>query len=63
VIAEDLAAQAHSVQAASGQHLVFRFGHLLGFTGQKLDAAGGAAGIATAGVQLVDPHLIEQGQD
>jgi hypothetical protein len=56
VIAEDLAAQAEvrgGDQAALGEDVLFRLGHLGGFAGDEFDAAGGAAGVAAAGVSLL----------
>ena len=50
------------VRAAGGQHGLLGFGHLLRFAGDELDPAGRAAGVAAAGVQLVDAGLVAQGQ-
>jgi hypothetical protein len=63
VIAEDLATQADALQAALGEHLLFRLGHLFRFPGDKLHAAGGTAGISPAGMQLVYAGLINQSED
>ena len=47
-------------QAAGGQDLLFGFGHLPGFAGDELDAAGGAARVPAAGVKLIDLRFILQ---
>ena len=54
MIAEDLAAQAQAWrldQPAGGEDIFFGLGHLIGFAGDELDAAGGAFRESAAGRQ------------
>ena len=55
MVAEDLAgeAEAGGGEASGGEDGFFGFGHFFGFAAEELDAAGGAAGVAAAGVELV----------
>src|SRR5262245_39749474 len=62
VVAEDLTTETHAGQAPRRQHLLFGLGHLVRFARDELDAAGGAAGVAAAGVQLIDAGLVLQRQ-
>ena len=66
VVAEDLAAQAdagHVNEASGGHDVFFGLGHGGGFAGDELDAAGGAARVAAAGVKLVGVSLVGEGVD
>jgi hypothetical protein len=63
VIAEDLATEPDSGQAASGERILLGDGRTLRLTGQELHSAGSATRIAAAGVQLIDLGLIFQGQN
>jgi hypothetical protein len=49
-------------EAARGQDALLGDGHLLRLAAHELDAAGGAARIAVAGVQLIDVGVVLQGQ-
>ena len=51
------------MQAAGGEDVLLGVGHLVGLAGDELDAAGGAAGVAAAGVELIDLGLVLQRQD
>ena len=48
---------------ASGEDLLFGLGHLGGIAGDEFDAAGGAAGLAAAGVELVEVAVFLEGED
>jgi hypothetical protein len=66
VVAEDLATQAdagHGSQASGGHDVFFGLGHGFGVAGDELDAAGGAAGVAAAGVELVGLGFVGEGVD
>jgi hypothetical protein len=62
VIAENLATQPDACQAAGLQHVAFGDRHLARLAGDELDAAGRAAGIAAAGVELINSRILDQGQ-
>jgi hypothetical protein len=53
VIAQNLATQANPTKPARSQTGLFRFRHPLWLPRNKLDAAGSAAGISAAGMQLI----------
>lgn len=66
MIALDLAAQSQAgcvEQVAELEHRFFGLGHLIGFTFDELHSAGGAAGLAAAGVELVDFCFVREGVD
>src|SRR6266581_1410390 len=66
VVAEDLAAQADAGgggEASGGHDVFFGLGHRLGFADDELDAAGGAAGVAAAGVELIRSGFVGEGVD
>jgi hypothetical protein len=63
LIDHDLAAQANSRKSPGGQQIFLGDRDLFRFPGQKLDPASRAAGIAAAGMQLINPGVFGQCQD
>jgi len=65
MIAEDLATEAQTGlrKAASDEDIFLRLRHPLRLAADELDAAGGAASVAAAGVELIDLGFILQGED
>src|SRR5689334_4502345 len=66
MVAADLAGEAdagHGVEAPGGEEVFFGLGHRVGFAGEELDAAGRAAGVAAAGVELVGFRFVGEGVD
>ena len=66
VVAQDLAGEAQAGggdQAPGGEDFFFGLSHGLGFAGEELDSAGGAACVAAAGVELVDAGFVGEGVD
>src|SRR5262245_58797338 len=61
VIAEHLAAQPNTRQAARREHVSFGGGHTIGFAANELDAAGRATRVAAASVELIDPGILLEG--
>ena len=65
-VAEDLAGEAEAFgvdEASGGEEVLFGPGHGVRFAGDELDSAGGAAGVAAAGVELVDGGFVGEGVD
>jgi hypothetical protein len=62
VVAQDLAAQPHAGQSASGQDRLFGDGHLRWLARHELHPAGRTPGVAAAGMELIDLRLIFQRQ-
>jgi len=62
-VADDLTAETHPGQALGLEDLLLGFRHLVRLAGEELDPARRAAGVPAAGVELVDPGLVDQGQD
>jgi hypothetical protein len=62
VIADDLTAEPHARQTASGQDVLLGGRHPRRLTRHEFDAAGRAAGVAAAGMQLIDLALVLQRQ-
>src|SRR5262249_49884062 len=63
VVTEDLAAQANASDVLRSQDVLLGGGHRIGLAGDELDAAGGAASVATTGMELVDLGLVGERQD
>src|SRR6188474_1248041 len=63
VIALDLARQAHAGQSFLLHPRFFGFCHTTGLAAHELHAAGGAARVATARVQHVNPGVLFDGED
>lgn len=63
VVADDLAAKSWPRYATRGQQGFFCFGYLIGLTGNKLDATGRAACVASASVKLIDFGIVGQRVD
>jgi hypothetical protein len=63
VIADDLAAQSDARQSSSCHYIALGDGHLVRLTFDKLDTARRAAGVSAAGMQLIDPRILLQGQN
>jgi hypothetical protein len=64
VVAEGLARKPYLSQKVSAlEHFQLRFGHLLRFALEILDAAGGASGVRTTAVQDVYPGIFFDRQD
>jgi len=66
MIALDLAGEAQAGrggEASGGDEFLFRLGHGFGLAGGKENAAGGAAGIAATGMELIRLEVVDQGID
>jgi hypothetical protein len=64
MVANDLATQPNGAeQATSFEHIFFGDRHLVRFASDELNAAGRAAGIPAASVELIDLGLVLQSQD
>jgi len=58
-----LAAQPNTAEAPGSQHIALGDGHAIGLAVDELDAAGGAASVAAAGVKLIDAGILFEGED
>src|SRR5688572_4578621 len=63
LVACDLTRQPHTCQALFGQLHLFRLRHPRGLAADELDAARGAARVATARMQDIDPGVLFDGID
>ena len=58
VVTEDLTREAYAAEPFRRQHVALGDGHLVGLAFDELDAAGGAAGVAAARMQLIDAGIL-----
>src|SRR6185312_10223970 len=62
VVTDDLAAETNAGQSPGSQDGFFGLGHLLRLAREEFDPAGGAAGVAAAGMELIDLGFVLQRQ-
>jgi hypothetical protein len=62
IVTQHLAAQPDAGEVPHFEHIALGDGHTLRFTFDKLHAAGGATGMPTASMQLIDPGILFQGK-
>jgi hypothetical protein len=58
-----LATKSYASHSASSQNIFFGFGHLFGFSRNKLNSAGCATRFSAASVQLIGTCFVSQGSD
>jgi hypothetical protein len=62
MIADNLTTEPNYGQTLGRQNVLLGDGHLVGLAGDKFYPAGGAAGIAATGMQLIDVCFVAQGK-
>jgi len=63
LFAQDLATESDCGESSGFKYLFFSNGHFRRFAREELDAAGGASGVAAAGMELIARGLFSQGID